>query len=158
MSRATELLVLFVVALGLFVGGVAVGWKICSDANMAKLFLAKQALLDYKAKAASHKDKVITKYVDRVHVIHEQGRTITKKVKVYVPYPVDRVVPFGFVRVLNAAARGEQLPETAGSADAKPSGVQLSTVASNVAGNYTTCRAVRQQLISLQDWVKGVSQ
>ena len=59
----------------------------------------------------------------------------------------------GFV-VLHDAAAKNKVPETPRDSHAEPSGVKLSTVASTVAGNYGTCHEIRQQLESLQTWVR----
>lgn len=100
--------------------------------------------------------RVLTEYVDRVTVIRERGQTIVREVPTYVTPAADTrcTVPAGFVSLHNAAAQGAVPdPAAAGSADAPAAGVALSTVASTVAANYTTCHANAQQLISLQQWV-----
>jgi len=96
--------------------------------------------------------KVITRYVDRVQYVREAGATIVKEVPVYVTPQADRAcpVPVGFVRLHDAAAENRPLAGPAGDPDAPAAGVALSTVASTVADNYTSCHAIREQLIALQ--------
>lgn len=98
--------------------------------------------------------KVVTRYVDRVRVVHEKGETIIKEVPVYVPMEADAAcsVNRGFVRVHDAAAHNA-LPEPAGDADAGAAGIALSAVAGTVASNYQTCHENAQQLRALQAWV-----
>lgn len=112
-----------------------------------------------KAKQANAAVRVVTRYVDRVRTVREAAQTIIKEIPVYVTEASDSacVVPRGFVRLHNAAAAGDRLPEPAGSPDAAPSGVALSAVAETVAGNYGSCRETAEQLIALQAWARGVS-
>lgn len=109
------------------------------------------------AKTSEH---VVTQYVDRVQLIHEQGATITREIPVYVSAQADTActVPHGFVSVHDAAAEATALPSPAGTTDAASSGLALSTVAGTVADNYTTCHATSAQLTALQDWVRANSQ
>lgn len=103
------------------------------------------------------RDRVVTQYVDRVNVVEKVGKTIIKEIPVYVTAEADRAcaVPAGFVRVHDAAATGVPPPGPAGAADAAPAGIALSAVAGTVAENYTSCRAIREQLIGLQDYVRS---
>lgn len=106
--------------------------------------------------AVSGDAKVITRYVDRVQYVREAGATIVKEVPVYVTPQADRVcpVPVGFVRLHDAAAENRPLAGPAGDPDAPAAGIALSTVANTIAGNYTSCHAIREQLIGLQDVVR----
>lgn len=102
------------------------------------------------------RDRVVTQYVDRVKVVEKVGQTIVKEIPVYVTAEADRActVPAGFVRVHDAAAAGVPPPEPAGPADAAPAGIALSAVTGTVAENYTSCRATRERLISLQEYLQ----
>lgn len=100
------------------------------------------------------RDRVVTKYVERVQVVEKRAATLIKKVPVYVSAKADAacVVPAGFVRLHDAAATGTEpaAPERTGAADAAPSGVALSTVAETNVDNYAACNANAEQLIGLQ--------
>lgn len=98
--------------------------------------------------------KVVTQYVDRVKVVIEKGAEIIKEVPVYVTPESDAacVLSRGFVRLHDAAA-ANQIPGPAGSADAAPAGIALSTVAATVADNYERCAENSEQLKSLQQWI-----
>jgi len=104
------------------------------------------------------RDKVVTKYVNRIQVIEKKGATLIKEVPVYVSAKADAActVNAGFVRVHDYAAAEQPLPapDPAGDADAAPSGIALSTVAETVAGNYTSCRQNSEQLTSLQELLR----
>lgn len=121
------------------------------------------AIAAQKASAAKHDavaekvtTKVVTQYVDRVQVVHEKARTIVKEVPVYVTKTEDLActIPTGFVRLHDAAAANVPLPNTAGPADEKPSGIALSGVAETVTVNYEQYHEVVEQLTALQDWVR----
>lgn len=113
-----------------------------------------KALAEARAKAAEVTTRVVTKYVDRVHTVRGKTRTIIKQVPVYVTQESDDrcIVPRGFVRVHDSAAKGTELPATTGSAAQTPSGVALSAVAGTVAGNYGICHETAERLRSLQQW------
>ena len=98
----------------------------------------------------------VTQYVDRERVIRLKGETIVKEVPRYVPIQADAacVVPRGFVRLHDAAAAGAVPDPDPGDADAAPSGVALSAVASTVAGNYTDSLANSEQLKTLQQTLR----
>lgn len=106
--------------------------------------------------AAQASERIVTRYVDKVRVVHERGATLTKEIPVYVTAQADAAcpVPVGFVRVHDAAAANELLGP-AGIADAQPSGLALSAVAGTVVDNYATCHAAIEQLKALQGWVRA---
>lgn len=82
---------------------------------------------------------------------------VSREVPRYVTVKADAacLVPTGFVSLHDAATRGAvpKLPGAAGGPD-DPSGVALSTVASTVAGNYSTCHETAARLTALQEWVQ----
>jgi len=156
MNRIYGLLGLALIGALLF----ALGWvKGSSDeldkARQVEVKQLRQAFEQGQA-LGTVRDRVVTQYVDRVKVVEKVGQTIVKEIPVYVTAEADRActVPAGFVRVHDAAAAGVPPPEPAGSADAAPAGIALSAVAGTVADNYTSCRAIREQLISLQEYLQ----
>ena len=100
--------------------------------------------------------KVEKVYIERTKVIKEKGDVIIEKVPEYISKDADAKcdVPNGFVVLHNSAVKNE-IPDTARDFNEKSCGVELSTVGKTVAGNYTTCNEVREQLRSLQDWVRS---
>ena len=130
----------------------AAGTKAKAELGVVKADLASvQAALQ----AAQQQPAIITRYVDRVQVVREAARVITKEIPVYVTPAADAACPVtvGFVRIHDAAAAGRAPQPPAGDPDAPAAGVALSAVADTVAGNYETCNAIRDQLTSLQEWV-----
>lgn len=116
---------------------------------------ARDILADRLA-AAKASEKIVIRYVDRVHTVHDVGATIVREVPVYVTPKADAActVPRGFVRVHDAAAAGV-LPGPAEPTDDRPAGLALSTASAVVVDNYTTCHAIAEQLIALRDWVRA---
>ena len=106
--------------------------------------------------AAQASEHIVTRYVDRVRVVHERGGTLTKEIPVYVTAQADAAcaVSVGFVRVHDAAAAND-LPGPAGITDAQPSGLTLSAVAGTVVDNYVTCHAAIEQVKALQAWMRA---
>lgn len=72
-----------------------------------------------ESKSAEITTQTVIQYVDRIQVVHEKGEAIVTKVPVYVPRNVC-VLPPGFRSVLDAAASGNDLPDTPGEPDAVP--------------------------------------
>lgn len=116
---------------------------------------AEASRLDAELQFARVTARVITRYIDRVQIVRERGQAIVKEVPAHVTPQADArcPVPVGFVRVHDAAAQGVPLAGAAGNPDAPAPGLALSGVATVVAGNYTTCHEIREQLIALQGWI-----
>ncbi|MGO1072712.1 hypothetical protein [Lysobacter sp. CA199] len=144
------------------IGGYIVIQKHRQDAveDRALSAEADAARLAGELSIARLSERVVTQYVDRVQVVRERGKTITQEIPVYVTAEADARcdVPVGFVRLHDAAAQSLPIDRPAGDPDAPAPGVTLSAVAGTVAGNYGTCHEVREQLISLQDFVSGLEQ
>lgn len=121
---------------------------------------ARAATLTIERDAARNNVRVVTRYVDRVRIVRERGATITREIPAHVTPQADArcPVPVGFVRVHNAAAQNLPLHRPAADPDAPAPGVTLSAVAATVAGNYGTCHVVREQLLALQDYLRGLQQ
>lgn len=120
---------------------------------------AQQAAKDLQVVHASDivTQKTITQYMDRVQVVITAGATITKEVTRYVTPEMDRTyrVPYGYLRLLNAAASGQAVDSgTSGPVDDQAAPIALSATASLVSVNYANCRANAVQLSALQDWIR----
>lgn len=103
-----------------------------------------------ETKQAEATVKVVTEYVDRVKVVHQKGEEIIREVPVYIR-PADYMLPLGFGVLHDAAATGV-FPDASGDTDAAT--IDAAAALETVVGNYTTCTAIREQLISLQDWIR----
>jgi len=125
------------------------------DAAVQKQTLQAAEVRERQAQATV---KVVTRYVDRVRIVRENGDTIIKEIPVYVPVQADAACTInrGFVRLHDTAAEG-RLPEPARDADAAAAGIALSAVAATVAANYQTCHENAEQLRALQAWVSEMA-
>lgn len=151
--------------LALLVGAGAVGWQAHRRHQMAEALERARADLESSHAAleqsqralelARRTAKVVTEYVDRVHVVRERGETLIKEIPVYVTADADAacIVPSGFVRLHDAAAQGVKLAGTAGSSDAASSGIALSALAATTVDNYASCHANAAQVIGLQSYI-----
>jgi len=117
---------------------------------------AKQLAAQFEASAARLDVKVITQYVDRVRVIHDTTQTLQREIPSYVTPATDRAfpLPWGFVRLHDAAASGLSTLPAAGPTDAAASDVAASTAAGVIVTNYGICHETVAQLSALQDWVR----
>lgn len=113
---------------------------------------ADNADLASKLKLAEATTRVVTKYVDRVQIVHERGATIIKEVPVYVTATADAActVPVGFVQLHDAAAAGIPPVGSAGDPDAPATGVTLSAIAETNTANYSHYHAAAEQVTALQ--------
>lgn len=144
-------------ALALFV----TGWLCGADYVQAKW--DKQKKDDALAAAQQGQQQAVAtvveviKYVDRVRLVQGKTQTIIKEVPKYVTIRADAdcVINNGFVR-LHCFAATDTVPDAPRDSDAAPSGVELSTVASTVAGNYGLCAENAAQLDALQSWVRAM--
>lgn len=103
-----------------------------------------------KPKQEAITERVVTKYVDRIKVVREKGKTIIQEVPRYVT-SADCPLTGGF-RVFHDAAAAGEVPDPATIADAAP--VPATVAASTIASNYGTCHETAATLIALQEWVK----
>ena len=126
-------------------------WDASSSRHAMELALVQKSQSDATV-------RVVTQYVDRLKTVRETSDVIIKEVPVYVSPAADSacVLPNGFVSLHDAAAAG-RLPESAGGADATPSGVALSAAASAVAENYQRCHENAEQLTALQLWISEMA-
>lgn len=88
-------------------------------------------------------------------------KTVTKEVIKYVQSDIAGKcdLPNQWVRIHDTAARGQvDLPDDRDStaeSDEDPSGITDIEALSTVTENYGTCQEIRNQLISLQEWVRA---
>lgn len=141
---------------------------------------AQAALLIAQADAAAARleaqqtkvtTQVVTKYVDRVKVIHQKAATIIQEVPKYVTQADNQrcTVPHGFVKLWdmsNAGSSESYVPETTGAPDEGtpgtvniqveeiPSDVTLSDIARQHAAESEYTLSVEEQLRALQEWVR----
>lgn len=94
--------------------------------------------------------KVVTKYIDKIKVVHERGETITKEIPVFVP--IDSPPISGGFRLWHDALVQGTVPDSTRIPDAAP--VPTQDLAYTIKENYIGCQANAEQLISLQEWIR----
>lgn len=131
-----------------------------SSGYEARAQRAEQAAARLQAELAQARlgERVVVRYVDRVRILRANAADLHQEIPRHVTTSADAAcpVPVGFVRVHDAAAQGVPIDPAAGDPDAPAPGITLSAVADTVAGNYGTCHEIREQLIGLQDYVRGL--
>lgn len=97
-------------------------------------------------------EKILIKYNDRIVYRNIQNARTQEVIADYVP---DRNTELsnGWVFTHDASATGRDA-EPARAADDSPSGVTANQALFRVNENYNTCKATRDQLTALQDWIK----
>lgn len=143
-------LIIFALIVGLLflTGWVSRGWYADSK-NADDRIAAAESKIEKQAEQHAITQRVVTEYVDRIVYVKGKTNEVVKEIPVYIP--ADSMLPGGF-RLLHDAAVRSEFPESARSADASP--VNTQDVARTVAENYGTCNEFREQLVSLQDWVR----
>ncbi|NIK10607.1 Tfp pilus assembly protein PilX [Xanthomonas arboricola] len=149
-------LIILLALIALLVGGCV--WQ---EQRVSAAEIARDQALAEKNSAIAERDseknsaRTVTRFVDRVQVVHEVGATITREIPIYVTQNADAAcaIPTGFVRLHDAAATGNPAGPATGDPDAPAEGITLSGIAGTVADNYTSCHATAAQLSALQDWI-----
>lgn len=100
----------------------------------------------FEASAAKLDVKIITRYVDRVRVVHDTTQAIQREITTYVTPATDRAfpLPVGFVRLHDAAASGVSALPAAGPADATASAIAASAAAGVIVTNYGICHETEE--------------
>lgn len=122
----------------------------------------KQELVD-KQVALENAQKLVvsnqfSQYQAKVKVVHDVAKTIYVKVPVYVTSKDDSACTInnGFVSVWNASNQGVQLPNDPSGVNESSSGVKLSDVARQHSNESEYTHGLEQQVISLQNILKGL--
>lgn len=98
-------------------------------------------------------ERVVTEYVDRVQIIREKGKEITRDV--YIKIPADACPIDGGFRVSHDAAA--RMPSGAAPwsvPDYAAAPVDVRTAAATVAGNYNNCHINAATLTLWQEWYR----
>ena len=158
---AAKIAVATTLAAALFSFGIYIGhrWGVssCYQATIESQAHAIEAGIQQ----AVVSDQTVTKYVDRVQIVKEKGRTIIKEIPIYVQ---DTCILSGGFRLLHDSAANSELPGPTRIADEKT--VSVETVAQTVSfetatktifENYEACNVNSETLSSLQQWVREQS-
>jgi hypothetical protein len=124
------------------------------EADAAKLEVEKAELqTKLTAEIANVKERIVTKYVDRVKVITKKEYVYREQATNNVP---DRTeLSNGWVSLHDDAATGRDADSTR-SSDATGSGIAANQALARVTENYTACHANAEQLTALQEYVREV--
>lgn len=150
-------------ALGVAGGWTLRDWKAGADAAQAARSDLREAIrvVDRERDQADVTSQVEARATETQVQIRTVTQTIIKEVPIYVPAEADArfVLPAGLVRVHDAAASGDPLPEPPGQPDdaawhLEASDVPPSGLATTIAENYGMCRADMARFADLQDWVR----
>lgn len=117
---------------------------------------AEKAELQVKldAEIANVKERIVTKYVDRIKVIKEKEYVYRDKATNVVP---DRTeLSNGWVSLHDAAATGSEDATSTDYSDGTGSGVKANQALAVISDNYAACRANAEQLTALQEYVREV--
>ncbi len=138
------------VALLLMLAGFVLGWRFAGYKCAAVEVSADTKLVAAAAREQQATDAVVTHFVDTEQ--HRSAARAAIKKDISHEVSADIVLPPVY-RVLHDAAATGTVPGAADLADARP--VAAQDLAETVAENYGACEANRQQLISLQEWVRN---
>jgi hypothetical protein len=143
------------------IGAFGLGWKVHDWRDAAAVVKAQaKVLATVQRQAAASQAAAVAdqRTQDRIRTV---TRILIQKVPVNVPPTVDAryPLPWGFVRLHDAAAAGDELsPPAAGPErpDGAASDVAASAAATVIVGNYGACRADQARLAELQAWARQV--
>lgn len=147
-----------------FAGGWTVrDWKAGADATDAAKAETREVVrvVERERDQADVTSEVEARASETQVQIRTVTQTIIKEVPIYVPAEADTryALPVGLVRVHDAAATGQPLPEPSGEPDdaarnLEPSDIAPSWLAATIAQNYGTCLSDQARLGDLQEWVR----
>jgi hypothetical protein len=143
------------------VGGFGLGWQVHDWRDgAAETHWAQAAVKTVQHQAAASQAIAVAdqRTQDRVRTV---TRTLIEKVPIYVSATTDTrfPLPWGFVRLHDAAAVGDDLSAAApspGRPDGAPSDVRASEAAGVVVANYGACHADQARLAELQAWARSM--
>lgn len=144
---------------GAFFGGVKYGVQTTRAEQAEQRADASDATLRQVRQLVAGADRIAEAYASRERVIHTQTTTILRETRDAITPETDARyrLPWGFVRMHDAAAGGALLPSAAGEPDGEASTVALSAAADTITLNYGACREDAERLIALQDWARSVT-
>ena len=139
-------------AIGLVSGGAAT-WRVMSWKDAAAQTGQAKATIRLIERSDMANVKLGTIVIQQVAIAQGNTNRITEEIPIHVTPQIDSTypVPLGFVRVWNDATHGA-IPDSAAGADAEPSGVPLSDVATAGVADEGTLDICRVRLKGWQDW------
>lgn len=111
---------------------------------------AEKQISDLKSKNIELSNNIQVKYVDRVNTIHDMQVVYRDKLVNLGP---GNNVSNGWVEIHDASAK-LRAPDMNLANDKSSSGISDNAALSTIVGNYSTCHETREQLSSLQQWIR----
>ena len=146
--------------LGAGLGGGAIGWRIHDWRDGAATARAAKAAVAVVSRQAAVSQRVAVAAQAAQDHVRAVTRTLIQEVPAHVPPQTDVRfgLPWGFVRLHDAAAAGLDLP-AAPQGPAEPddaaSDVTISAAAGVIVANYGACQTDQARLTALQAWARG---
>jgi hypothetical protein len=142
-------------------GGFGAAWKIQDWRGAAAQLQAAKGVVRVVERQADASQTIAVadqRAQDRIRTV---THTLIERVPIYVSPSTDArfALPWGFVRLHDAAAVGDDLSAAAadpGRPDDAASPVTASGAAAVIAANYGDCRADQARLADLQSWARQV--
>jgi len=152
---SAKFIIAIIAVLGAVYGVYQFGYS--SAINVAAVNEAKlqQQIADLSIKSDKVTTKIETQYVDKIKYITQiKEKVVTEYVPQFITPQAEIActIPNGFIRLHNFGAEGI-IPTPPIETDGAPSAIKLTDVTGVVTTNYYTCNEIRQQLISLQNWI-----
>lgn len=137
------------------VGAVLFTWGVWLEGGNHYIEKARAEVARIEKESKEATAKIEQEYQTKLVLTKQKGETIVKYVDKYITKEADAkcVIPNNVV-VLHDSAAHNKVPDAARLANESASGVTLSTTTKTVTENYGTYHELKEQLISLQRWVK----
>lgn len=134
----------------------AAGWGYMKGSSHAKVEIAnyrtkaEKQISDLKTENIKISDNVTVKFVDRINTIHDKQIIYKDRI---VNLGAQHDMTNGWVELHDAAARLAN-PDATLASDRAASGIMDNSALTVVIGNYSMCHENKQQLLSLQTWIR----
>lgn len=130
-------------------------WEIRLKAEQAERY---RQVTNWVLEASDRSEKIALALNKKTDTIKMQVRTITKEIPIYVPtnagapFGPFTPIPFGLVRLHDAAATGAPLPESPPEPPFSPSPITAIDGVATITENYETCRIAIEQVNGWIAW------
>jgi uncharacterized protein (DUF1778 family) len=134
----------------------AAGWGYMKGSAHAEIELAnyqakaEKQIADLTTKNANISEKVVTQFVDKVKVVHDQN--VVYRDKLVTLGEGQNQLSTGWIELHDAAAKLAN-PDAQLASDKSPSGVMDNSALAVVISNYAICHENKEQLSALQQWI-----
>ena len=152
---ATKITGVLSLVIALFLSGLYVGHKWGTSACKDAVIEAQRQGMEIAEKQTVVTEKIVIKYIDRIKIIEKKSEEIKNAIPNFVKADHDTFLSGGF-RVWHDAASQNEIPDPTLIADARI--VSVDQISGTIGFNYSACFANKQQLDSLQQWIRDQSE